>query len=77
MMPSRRPAAGIWKKVPTRKRSPSEVKETPTGLSMPPVNTGSNPLPSGRERKMWEARVTNGRPSPSVWRCSAKAPLVQ
>ena len=27
---------------------------------MPPVMTGSMPDPSGRQRKMWDARVTNG-----------------
>ena len=44
-------------------RSPPGVKTTSTGLSMPPVITGSiGPVPSGRRRKMWAARVTNGSP---------------
>ena len=41
-------------------RSPPGVKTTSTGLSMPPVITGSMPVPSGRQRKMCDARVTNG-----------------
>ena len=36
------------------------MKTTSTGLSMPPVMTGSMPVPSGRQRKMWAALVTNG-----------------
>ena len=32
------------------------------GLSMPPVITGSMPVPSGRARKMCEARVVNALP---------------
>jgi hypothetical protein len=41
-------------------RSPPGVKTTSTGLSMPPVITGSIPVLSGRERKMCAALVTNG-----------------
>ena len=37
-----------------------------TGLSMPPVMTGSMPVPSGRARKMWAARVVNDWPPGSV-----------
>ena len=48
-------------------RSPPGVKATSTGLSMPPVITGSMPMPSGRQRKMCAARVTNGfLPGPLV-----------
>ena len=36
-------------------RSPPGVKTTSTGLSMPPVMTGSMPVPSGRQRKMCAA----------------------
>ena len=59
-------AAHIFRKRPdgshfeaVKMRSPPGVKATSTGLSMPPVITGSIPVPSGRQRKMWAARVTN------------------
>ena len=38
-----------------KKASPSALKTTSTGLSMPPVITDSMAEPSGRARKMWDA----------------------
>ena len=42
------------------------VKATLTGLSIPPVITGSIPVPSGRARKMCDARVVNDLPPGSA-----------
>jgi len=53
------------------------VNVTPTGLSIPPVNTGSSPVPSGRERKMCAARETKSLPFGNACCCSAAAPFVQ
>lgn len=50
----------LLKECRSEKALPLEVKATPTGLSMPPVRTGSMPDPSGCARKMCDARVTKG-----------------
>ena len=53
------------------------VNTTSTGLSIPPVITGSMPVPSALARKMCAARVVNGLPPGRVYVCLANAPLVQ
>ena len=50
---------GCTKKVPVKIRSPPGVNATETGLSMPPVSTGSIPAIE-RARKICAARVTKG-----------------
>ena len=45
-------AAGVLKKVVLKTRSPPSVKTTSTGLSMPPVITGSIGPPSGFRLKI-------------------------
>ncbi len=75
--PSRLPPAGCWKKVVEKNRSPSGAKATSTGLSIPPVMTGSRPVPSDRERNTWAAVELHAVPSGRRCVCFANAPLVQ
>src|SRR5947199_18830 len=62
------------KYVPERIISPSGMKATSTGLSMPLLMTGSRPVPSGRQRKMCEAFVFHSWPF-TMCVCSLHLPL--
>ena len=63
MRASRWPSRGSWKYVMVPKVSPVGRKTSSTGLSKPPPDTHSSPVPSGRTRQMREAFPWNSRPS--------------